>query len=86
VSVPGLLGVTSIEPLAGFIPVNASLGLVSVPVLLALHTSPLLIAQASVAKFPWMMELGDTLMSGGGGAFTVRVAVAAVVGGGQVRV
>jgi hypothetical protein len=45
-----------------------------------------LIIHDSIAVFPCITEVGETLITGGGGAFTVRVATTAVVGGGQVRV
>jgi len=79
-------GVRVLVPLAASIPVNASLALVSVPVLLAVHTSPGLIVHDSVDVFPCTTEVGETLITGGGGTVTVRVATTAVVGGGQVSV
>lgn len=81
-----MLGFRSREPLTAVIPLNASLGLVSVPVLLAVHTSPGLIVHESVAPCPCTTELGETLIKGACGAFTVRVATTAFVGSGHVRV
>jgi hypothetical protein len=86
VSVPVALGVTVLEPFAISIPENASLALVSVPVLLAVHTSPVLIVHDSVAALPCITEVGETPITGGGGAVTVSVTTSGVVGGGQVSV
>jgi hypothetical protein len=45
-----------------------------------------LIVQDKVDGAPSVIELGETLIVGGTGAFTVRVAIAGWVGDGQVRV
>ena len=86
VSVPAAFGCTTSEAVTGFMPVNWSFALVSLPLLLALHASPGLMVHDSVADCPCVMELGETLMTGGSGAVTVRLTVTGVLGAGQVRV
>lgn len=61
---PADAGVTAIEPLPVFVPVNASAGVVSL--LLAAHPWAPLVFHASVAAVPCSAAAGVTLMVGGG--------------------